>query len=504
MVSPVSTTTEVICELGDSKGMRRILPLSLTLLAGCYGGWDVEIAQGGDDGYTEPTKEYVEVGGDLNLTVECFDVAGGESVAGVDSNGELVLTDGTATIRNLPSGRTVTLAQTPEVLSSWGHRYGYIADGSLTTEGAGFAQPVNWPDSLPAPTEFCGDPSAEADGFVAAGDALVQRDAGQWWRWSKPEGGDFGAVGRFAKSFGACLDESGGAWMEMQDGSVWRVSTQSTWEAEPLRGATSLSFGPQGVIAVVEGELVYGGVNGGFTIPVFEESVSSAAGSLGGTWAIVGSDLLHYDGETWWRSSASVPSLSGQAVLMGAPSGVWVVEGQQACSVGGGSTLRLSGLRPFQRVGGKRIGFEIEASGAEAALVSVDGELVMDEAGPGPWFSDVKLVGNGWHDVEVEAGELTRRFRFESRPAGGGSWVSDVEPLAREHCALAGCHDPDVDDRPVLDSYQGWVDNADAVFNRVVVARDMPPPASKLETWDAAEVTLVSNWIDAGLPENDE
>ncbi len=511
-------------------------------LAACYSGRDDVLAEDGESesGDEAPQTEYVELSGTLELSASCVALAPGERLLSISPEGQLWLASSaspSASVRvvdlELGSDETVELAHAPVELQAWdSSRAIYLADDRLwlTELDEGLTEPLYWPETLAAPTGFCGDPSVDGDGFVVADAALLQRDAGLWWRWVTPQGQDFGPIAALGRSYGACVDRQGALWLRTAAGEVWRVSANDARVVDALAGAERLvfddSFGGAGLLAdqmssdTPGPRLIYGTPEAGWIAPEFAAGsaspdaaparVTAIAASAGRLWVAGEFGLLGFADGEWREVLVDGAALAGTDLLAdelladaGAP---WIVRYGELCRLSAGPSITLADLRPLQRLSAALIDFAVLGP-AEAGSVEilVDGQLADSPVGGPPWAVDELELGSpGWHQVEIrdDLGNA-RTLDVELRLPSVGTWFDDIKPLAELHCAgINGCHGPEVAGlgRPVLSEYEGWVLAADAIRARVGLIGDMPPPANRLESWDAGEVSMILTWIEAGMP----
>ena len=94
--------------------------------------------------------------------------------------------------------------------------------------------------------------------------------------------------------------------------------------------------------------------------------------------------------------------------------------------------------------------------------------------------------------------ELTATTTVEEVPFT--SYLNDIKPIIDTNCSITNCHGdneslPDWDDFSVLQA------NAENVKQRAVIQMNMPPAATGL-TLSTDEKNKISNWVDAGAPNN--
>ena len=131
----------------------------------------------------------------------------------------------------------------------------------------------------------------------------------------------------------------------------------------------------------------------------------------------------------------------------------------------------------------------LSLDGASLPIGSDDPSIVIDPA----------VLADGEHALvatvtfqDAAPVEVTRTFAVLAGPAP--TWVDDIEPLFKQHCAL--CHDAQGSAR-ILEEPQSWIDLIDTVLFNVRTGR-MPLPPNPTLTPD--EVARVEGWKAAGFP----
>ena len=473
----------------------------------------------------------IEPDGTLALNSTCIALEPGEWPAAISPGGDVWLSDGERPSPNFRvfsidgSVRVVELPHASAKLQAWNaSRVHYIADDRLWLAelDSDLSEPLRWSDELPAPIDFCGDPSIDGDGFVVAGSTLVQRDAGLWWSWKTAQGEDFGAVELLGNSYGACVDRQGDTWLADERGEIWRVGPSEIWQIEALSGAQELVFDESfGTAALVDGRLIYGSPEAGWQAPDLPLTLgedpaakpAAIAASTGRLWLAGAFGLLAYEDGRWLEVEADglpLGRLSSDALWADAEA-AWVARDGELCRLAEGPPVQVEGLRPLQRVADALVELVVGGTGAAALgdlQLHLDGQPVAElDGGALPWQVEVDLGQAGWHTLELRASNgYQRRFEVELRQPRIGTWIDDIQPIAELHCAVNGCHGPGAADqgRPELHSYEGWVTAAESIRARVGGSGDMPPPTSRQPSWDAEEVALILTWLDAGMPSGAE
>ncbi|MEM1417631.1 MAG: hypothetical protein AAGH15_22225, partial [Myxococcota bacterium] len=186
--------------------------------------------------------------------------------------------------------------------------------------------------------------------------------------------------------------------------------------------------------------------------------------------------------------------------------GVLYEDGGELCRAQVGTRFSLRGLRPFERrlPGPLQVG--VASDGLGEVTAELDGEpLPLEAAALGFESAPTEVGARGWHRIRVSVGDDDRTLRFLVRPPAA-TWTSDIEALASTHCSsLGACHAADRTDleRPDLSTWEGWVENADIIWTRLVETGDMPPAEARNEEWGPEVLTTFLRWLDAGLPEGE-
>ncbi len=470
---------------------------------------------------TEPDEVVPLDGPPRDVEVTCAELGASQSVASVSPDGDLWLAtavaEGTEIDSLSPSDPTDVVTFTlpwssPTTMQALGRTRGVVvaSEGVFAWDGE-FADEIRWPEHLPAPSGFCGDPSLDGDALVFAGDVFT-RDIGQWWRWNIP--GDALTDVRIAATTGACAGRSGIAYLLRGD-TVWGV--EDTWVAPLPRFSPAQAVAADdgfGLAAIVEGDLRLGDASAE-EFPAwirFEEQTAQALGATPGRLFVATQDRLYASDEAGIvelrRDGASLPA---SALHPDAAGGVWIESAHSVCHVGGSAGVRVDGLRPYQtrRSNEVEVALELDADTQGSPAATLDGEAVpLTELGSGRWGLELSFIEDaGWHELVVDVSRndqaLQRQIEFQVEPLANATWEDDIAPLFEQHCGTAACHGPEPlsEDRPDLSQYEVWTMLSASIRNRVGETSDMPPLGSGDGSWGVDEVLLVVGWIDAGLPE---
>lgn len=387
-------------------------------------------------------------------------------------------------------------------------------DGALLTlDGvAETVTQVRLPVEAGAPLGFCGDPTRDGDGFVLA-DGLLERSAGQWWRWTPAASGTLGAPRRLGHAGGACRPLGGDVWVGVDD-ALWRLDAS---RAERFPGVVDLRrvapLGPRApAVLAADGTLRLGADGGLLPVDVAVGAVRTLDASQGWLWVAAGGAVYGLDGSDRWRRLAPAEGALGAGDVTGvwahAAGGVWTLDAGTVCHHALGPLLRVRGVRAdeVRAVATAELLVESDAGGGEVT-VRLDGAEVA--AGPlvdGRFAAPrLDLGGRGLHRLEVALahgdGVTTRALPFDLHPLAAGTWAGDVQPVFEAHCAGGPCHGPapSSSDRPDLSTFDGWVDHADTIRRRVGVIGDMPPPELRSADWGPDQVEAIVGWIDGGM-----
>lgn len=470
---------------------------------------------------TEPDEVVPLDGPAQDVEVACADASDSQRVATVSPDGDLWLLGSTEAGTEVHSVSPADPADVVTFTLPWtdvltvqalGRTAGVVvaSEGVFAWDGA-FADEIRWPEHLPAPTGFCGDPSVDGDALVFADDVFT-RDIGQWWRWNIP--GEALADVRVAATTGACAGRSGTAYLLRGD-TVWGV--EDTWVAPLPRFSPAQAVAADdafGLAAIVDGDLRVGDASAE-QYPAwiqFEQQAVEALGATPGRLFVATEDRLYaHDEDGIVELTRDGESLQASAMHPDAAGGVWIESADGVCHVGGSAGVRVEGLRPYQtrRSNEIEVALELDADIEGVPSAALDGEAVpLTDLGSGRWALQLSFIEDiGWHELVVDVsknGTAARRaVDFQVEPLANATWEDDIAPLFAQHCGTAACHGPEPlsDERPDLSEYEVWTMLSESIRDRVGETSDMPPLGSGDGSWGVDEVLLVVGWIDAGLPE---
>jgi hypothetical protein len=120
------------------------------------------------------------------------------------------------------------------------------------------------------------------------------------------------------------------------------------------------------------------------------------------------------------------------------------------------------------------------ADGRELGVV--DGDHVAETTGAG-LAPDATLAPSGSGDVWVLAGGQLQRFtRVDPEPALAATWNTTLSPIFARVCA--SCHQPNGSSGTDLSTAESWESERQAIKDRVVVTKTMPPEGHPLSDAD--------------------
>lgn len=414
----------------------------------------------------------------------------------------------------LPAGVTT--------LQAWGADHAFVVDESTLWDVQDeWPLPLGWPASLPVPTQLCGDPSTDANGFVVA-DGLLYRDRDEWWEWTDPAGEPWSDIAWLADNAGACLGPDGELWLARAGGEVWRVTGSEATRVPLLDGAeAAVLVEGEGVAAIHDGTLVVGEVDALRRWHFEAGPVRTVAAGGDALWTTAGAALYRMRNGEVLEGRRDGEPLTADVLLADAGGGVWALDlpseqplrAGTACHLRPSPPIRVEGVHNLQRTADETVELAVQVhSGTRFSEARLDGEpLAMEPDGIGHWRASAAVaVSEGWHTLEVLAsgsrGATTRTLRFEQRRVGDLTWEGHVEPLFQEHCSGAACHGPDLGDtnRPNLSTYDAWIEREESIVDRVVNKGDMPPLGARKDSWGLDAQLTVSEWFETGAARGDQ
>ncbi len=427
----------------------------------------------------------------------CEALLDGERLVGVGTNAELwIAADGEAgsTIRVVAESEDIGSVNSEgpvRVVSALdGLRGSFATEQGLFTVDGPRVDTLAWPIEPDAIVGLCGDLSVDGDGRVLADGDVYTRDLGQWWRWNAPAG----SIGPdFIRAAGVCADRDDTTYV-LNGGVTWRVRPDFVATLPAFADAVALAADESfGLAAAAQGDLWIGDAGIPETWLRFSAGEVDALQVSDGVLFVRVQDRVFglEDGEMFAIVDPD-EALDG-ATFVGAAAGRLVTERDgEVCVHGLAPTVSVRGVRPFQRVRAPQLDLDV----ADDVAITLDGEPVDASFG---------LGDEGWHDLAFDDGTAQRTIAFEVERLVPATYEDDIVPLFEAHCSGAGCHSPAEgdDDRPDFSTYEGWLERADSIRERVSVTADMPPPGSSVEPWGVDEILLLLGWLDAGLPEGE-
>lgn len=513
----MTTTLTDMCGTG---AISRVLALGL-VLAGCGEDGPADAADetgetgtsaedgaadgsSGDAGEPVPEVEHVPLTTEsIELGARCFELSQPVSQPSVSPEGHLWLRLDEQTWRVIdPLGleSEQVLPATVEQLSARSHdRALILAEGVISDVRGEWPSALPWPDTLPAPTQLCGDPSHDANGFVVAS-SLVHRDHGQWWQWTDPAGEQWDDIRWLASNAGVCLGSDGELWLGEHSGEVWRITVDYAQRVEALDGAEdAVLVDGDGVAARLEDALWVG--DDELTQVTFEAGpVTELSAGDRTLWVSAGGRLYRrLDGVFEAATTDGEPVVPG-TLLAEAGGGVWSLTDDRACHFDPVSRVRIEGVHHLQRLSDEEVALVFEPEAGDIVRAArLDGQALALVPENGRWRTAALALTTGWHEVEVDTDARSRSLRFEQRRVGELTWTDDIEPLFEAHCSGGACHGPGLADgtRPDLSTYDAWLDREISILERVVTQGTMPP-AGTTEGWGLETTLMVSEWFETG------
>lgn len=449
----------------------------------------------------------------------CAALSEGESLVGVSPNGEAWV-EGDGGMRQVsPDGIStpVDAAFTrSDALVGWDASSAFvIGDNTLWSATLDSSAAVSLPSELGKPRFICGDPRNKGGSFVVSTRGLFERRDDAWLSWAVPI--ELLESMKIRDVQGACSGEAprmyieaGQTLLEAQYGEV-----ASLREVADLSDVTATGVDLQiGLVALREGELIRLDGGGWAAIPFDEGTATLMSVADGVLWVSVGSELYRRDRFEKWERLQIVTSPAAISAIEGYAAGsAWIVKGDELCHIGHRETLRVDGVRPYQRLPeGSTMAFRVsgDSSMGSSLSVALDGQSLSVTGTDGAWtVSGAIAPGVGWHSLALDAASpegpvrRTVKFLIESDAAGPPPpppnptvfWESDIRPIYEASCAV--CHGAD-GNQTFLGSYEAFSALAQRTLD-LVSSGEMPPPASSVEALDAAEVALLETWVQEGM-----
>jgi hypothetical protein len=457
----------------------------------------------------------------VSADVLCQLLADDESLVGVSPDGEAWV-QGDAGMRHVsPDGTSTALDARftrSDELVGWDAASAFvIGDNSLWSATLTGSEPLSLPPELGKPRFVCGDPRDVGGSFVVTTRGLFERRDDTWLRWAVPV--ELIESMEIRDLQGACSGEDPVMYLEAQQ-SLWAVRYGETASFREVADLTEMNATGAdvrvGFVALRDGELIRFDGGGWVQIAFDEGSVTQMSVADSVLWASVGNDLYRRDRfEKWERLDtpawpSTIDTLTGYAA-----GGAWVVTGDQFCHIAHRETLRMRGVRPYERLSeGSALSLQVSGDSTMGSALSarLDGQALPVTGSAGSWtVSGANGLGAGWHslalDVPSPDGVVRRTVKFLVEGAGDEpptpvldptvSWERDVRPLYEASCAV--CHSEN-GNQTFLGSYEAFSALGQAALD--LVSRGEMPPASAggvAEPLDAAEVELLETWVQEGM-----
>jgi hypothetical protein len=451
----------------------------------------------------------------------CQLLADDESLIGVSPDGEAWV-EGDVGVRHVsPDGTSTALdarfTRSDELVGWDGSSAFVVGDNSLWSATFAGSEPLSLPPELGKPRFVCGDPRDVSGSFVVTTRGLFERRNDTWVRWAVPV--ELIESMRIRDLEGACSGEDPVMYLEAQQ-SLWEVhygETASFREVADLTDVNATGTDVRvGFVALRDGELIRFDGGGWAQIPFDEGSVTLMSVADSVLWASVGVELYRRDRFEKWERLDTTTAPSAIDMLRGyTAGGAWVVKGNQLCHVAHRQTLRVSGVRPYERISeGSTLSLRVSGDPAmgSALSASLDGRALPVAGSAGSWtVTGANTLGVGWHALALEVaspeGAVRRTVKFlvegdvSGTPSPGPeptvSWERDIMPLYEASCAV--CHG-ESGNQTFLGSYEAFSALGQLALD--LVSRGEMPPASAAGVavpLDAAEIGLLEAWVQEGM-----
>jgi hypothetical protein len=450
----------------------------------------------------------------------CQLLADDESLVGVSPEGEAWVQGDTGMRHVSPDGTSTELDARftrSDALVGWNESSAFvIGDNSLWSATFTGSEPLALPPEIGKPRFLCGDPRDTSGSFVVTTRGLFEHRDDTWLRWAVPV--ELLESMEIRDLQGACSGEDPVMYLVAQQ-SLWEVRHGEAASFREVADLTEVSATGAdvrvGFVALREGELLR--LDGGWVKIPFDEGVvtrMSVADSV--LWASVGAELYRRDRfEKWEHLQTAAWPRSIDLLESYSAGGAWLVTGNLLCHVAHRETLRVNGVRPYDRLpSGSTLSFQVSGDPAMGSALSarLDGEALPVTGSAGSWsVGGANTLGAGWHsltlDVASPEGVVRRTVKFLVEGTVDGpptpvpdptvSWERDIRPLYEASCAV--CHGED-GNQTFLGSYEAL--SALGPLALDLVSRGEMPPASAVgvaEPLDAAEVRLLETWVQEGM-----
>jgi hypothetical protein len=455
----------------------------------------------------------------VSAIASCGDLAEGESLMGVSPDGEAWI-EGDGGMRQVsPDGSSTPIDARftrSDELVGWDASSAFVVgDNTLWSTTLDGSEPVSLPPELGKPRFVCGDPRTAGGSFLVSTRGLFERRDGTWLRWAIPV--ELLESMTIRDLQGACSGREPVMYIE---------AAQSLWEARYGDAASFRELGDVsemtargadvriGFVAVRDGALVRFDGGAWIEIPFDEGTVTAMSVADGVLWAAVGAELYRRNRfEKWERLETATWPFPITRVESYAAGGAWLVKGAQLCHIAHPETIRVYGVRPYQRVG-RESAMSLDVSGGsspEATLSArLDGHSLAVGGVAGRWtVSGLNALQPGWHSLTLDITAPTERLRrvvdFMVEGAAGAPsqpspdptvyWEADIRPIYEARCAV--CHG-ESGNQTFLGSYQAFSALGQRALE-LVSSGEMPPATSAVEALTSSEIGLLETWVQEGM-----
>jgi mono/diheme cytochrome c family protein len=453
------------------------------------------------------------------VTASCQPLNEDESLVGVSPEGEAWV-EGSLGVRVIsPDGSSTPIDAgftEADQLVAWGASSAFVVgDNSLWSTTSTGTEALSLPPELGKPRFVCGDPRNAGGSFVVTTRGLFERRAEAWLRWDLPI--ELIESMEIRDLQGACSGEQAVLYLEAGE-SVWELrygQAASYRHAATLTDVTETDVDVRvGFVAIRNGELQRFDGEGWVPIPFDEGDVTRVSAADGVLWASVGGTLFRRDRfERWQRLETGVWP-SEIRVLRGYAAGsAWLVNAEQLCHVEYPETLRVDGVRPYQRFAeGATLTLAVSSDPAMGATLSahLDGHALAVSGSAGSWtVTGMTALGPGWHSLVFNvakpgaAAQRTVKFLVEGDVVGPPppnptvSWERDIRPLYEASCAV--CHG-EGGNQTFLGSYEAFSALGQLALD-LVKSGEMPPASAGglAEPLTPAETQVLETWVQEGM-----
>lgn len=448
----------------------------------------------------------------------CTALAESESLVGVSPNGEAWV-QGDDGMRQLsPDGVSTPIdagfTRSEELVGWDGSTAFVVGDNTLWNATLLDSEPLTLPPEVGKPRFICGDPRNLGGSFLVSTRGLFERRHGDWLRWDVAV--ELLESMKIRDLEGACSGEAPVMYVEAQQ-SLWEAhygDAASFRQVADLSEMTATGADLRiGFVGLRNGELVRFDHDSWVPIP-FDEGVVTAMNVADSVlWASVGAELYRRDRfENWERLEMVTVAAPITSIESYAAGSAWFVKGGELCHVAHRDTLRVDGVRPYQRLPeGSTMALRVsgDASMGSALSAGLDGQPLAVSGAAGDWaVTGVETLGAGWHTLTLAVvapeGPVRRTLKFlvESDavsppppPEPTVFWERDILPIYEASCAV--CHGAD-GNQSFLGSYEAFSAVGSQALD-LVKRGEMPPAIGAIDPLGDAEVALLETWVQEGM-----